>query len=70
LFNAGILAISTVGDPGAQGAGVIGIHGMGVNTPNAALVAAATVGFANDEHMANGKIFTIGILSIILASGI
>jgi hypothetical protein len=70
LFNAGILSSITVALPGAQGATVIGIHGMGVSTPNAAVVAALTAGFAIEEHMANGGIFTIGILSIIFAAGI
>lgn len=46
LFNAGILAMSTVGEPGAQGVDVTGIQGMGVNTPIAAEVADATWGLA------------------------
>jgi hypothetical protein len=61
LFKAGILAINTVGAPGTQGAIVIGIHGMGVKTPNAAAVAAATMGFAGELQTPNGIIFTIGI---------
>lgn len=61
LFNVGIFANITVGDPGTQGAGVTGIQGIGVNTPNAAAVAAATVGLANEVHMANGKILTMGM---------
>ena len=55
-----MLPISTVGEPGAHGADVAGIHGMGVNTPRAAAVALATVGLARDEHMPNGRIFTKG----------
>jgi len=47
-----------------------GIQGMGVNTPEAAAVADATVGFAKDEHMPKGIIFTIGLLSKMLASGV
>jgi hypothetical protein len=70
LFSAGILPIITVALPGTQGATVMGIQGIGVSTPKAAVVAAATVGLAKDEHMANGMIFTMGILSIMLASGI
>lgn len=70
LFNAGILAIITVGEPGVQGAAVTGIQGMGVNTPKAAAVAEATVGLANDMHMAKGMMLTIGMLSMMLASGI
>ena len=46
------------------------MHGMGVNTPIAAAVAAATVGFAGELHTPNGRIFTIGALSIIFASGV
>src|SRR6185436_1869208 len=65
-----MLAIKTVGAPGAHGAGITGTHGIGVNAPNAAAVAAATVGFAIDEHMPNGMMFTIGLLSMMLASGV
>ena len=70
LLSAGLFAISTVGLPGIQGADVTGIHGHGVSTPAAAEVAAATVGFERDVHIPKGIIFTIGLLSIILASGI
>lgn len=68
LLSAGILAINTVGAPGAHGAAVAGMHGMGVSTPKAAAVAAATVGFAGLVHMANGRMFTIGLLSMMLAA--
>lgn len=70
LFKAGRFAKSTVGEPGAHGAGVTGTHGMGVNTPSAAAVAEATVGFANELHIPKGSIFTIETLSMILAAGI
>lgn len=66
---AGILAISTLGLPGVQGAGVTGIQGMGVSTPSAAVVAAATAGFAKELHIPKGKILTKGLLSIIFAAG-
>jgi hypothetical protein len=46
------------------------MQGMGVKTPIAAEVAAATVGFAIDIHIPNGRMFTIGTWSIMLASGI
>jgi hypothetical protein len=36
------------------------MHGIGVNTPMAAAVAAATAGFAGDMHMPNGVMFAIG----------
>jgi len=70
LFKAGKLAIITVAEPGAQGAGITGKQGIGVSTPNAAVVAAATVGLAGDLHIPKGGIFTIGILSIISAAGV
>ena len=66
-LSAGIFAIITVGEPGTHGATVTGTQGMGVNTPNAAAVAEATVGLAGDEHIAKGKMLTIGLLSNILA---
>jgi hypothetical protein len=46
-----------------------GKHGIGVNTPIAAADAAATIGFAIDEHMPNGGMFMLGLLSIIFAAG-
>src|SRR5579871_2013392 len=70
LSSAGMLPISTVGAPGTQGAGVAGTQGIGVNTPRAAAVAAATVGFAGDEHMPKGMILTSGLLSMMFASGV
>jgi hypothetical protein len=60
LLSAGIFPISTVGEPGAQGAGITGMHGIGVSTPSAAEVAAATAGFARDMHIPNGGMFTMG----------
>jgi hypothetical protein len=41
---------------------------MGVSTPKAAAVAAATVGFAMELHTPNGGIFAIGAKSIIDAA--
>jgi hypothetical protein len=46
-----------------------GMHGIGVSTPNAAAVAAATVGFDGPMHMPNGGIFTMGAESMIVAAG-
>jgi len=60
LSRVGMLASITVGAPGVQGATVTGMQGMGVSTPNAAVVAAATAGLAGDMHIPNGMIFTIG----------
>jgi hypothetical protein len=65
-----MFATITVGEPGAHGAGVTGMHGIGVNTPSAADVAAATVGFAIELHIAKGIMFAFGILSIMLAIGV
>ena len=69
LFRAGFPAISTVGLPGAHGAEIAGTQGQGVRTPRAAAVAEATVGFARDVHIQNGRIFVNGLLSIIFAIG-
>src|SRR5271156_1617247 len=68
LFNAGMPPIMTVGDPGAQGV-VTGTHGIGVSTPSAAAVAAATAGLASEVHMPNGGMFTIGLKSMMFAAG-
>jgi hypothetical protein len=70
LFRAGIFATNTVGDPGTQGAAVTGMQGIGVSTPSAAAVAAATIGLAGELHIPKGIILTIGLLSIMLAIGI
>lgn len=51
---------STVGAPGIQGLIVFGIHGCGVRTPQAAAVAAATIGLAILAHIPKGAIFTKG----------
>ena len=60
LLSAGIISTSTVGEPGAHGVTVAGMHGMGVSTPRAAEVADATEGLARLEHMPKGRIFTMG----------
>jgi hypothetical protein len=70
LLSAGWLPIITVGFPGIQGLGVLGMHGMGVSAPMAAEVAAATTGLASDWHNPNGRMFTIGLLSIMFAWGL
>jgi hypothetical protein len=70
LLSAGWLPTSTVGDPTTHGAAVAGTQGIGVKTPSAAAVAAATVGFASDEHMPNGRILTNGLLSMMFAAGV
>jgi predicted DNA repair protein MutK len=68
LFKAGMAPIMTVAEPGVHGA-VTGMQGMGVRTPRAAAVAAATVGLATDMHMPKGGMFTIGAQSMIVAAG-
>lgn len=65
-----MLPIRTVGAPGTHGAGITGTQGIGVNAPNAAAVADATAGFAIDEHMPKGMMFTIGLLSMMVAAGV
>lgn len=54
---------------GSQGAGTTGTQGIGVSTPRAAAVAAATIGLANDWHMPNGAMFTPGATSVMVATG-
>jgi hypothetical protein len=58
-----------VGEPGAHGALVAGIQGIGVSAPMAAAVAAATIGFAMELHIPNGGMFNIGTWSMMLAEG-
>jgi hypothetical protein len=60
LSSAGWPPTRTVGAPGTHGANVIGMQACGVNTPSAALVAAATSGLARLTHMPNGAILTNG----------
>jgi hypothetical protein len=67
--SAGCPPICTVKEPGDQGAAVLGIQGIGVSTPKAAAVAAATVGLERELHIPNGKIFTRGLLFIMFAIG-
>jgi hypothetical protein len=69
LSSAGKLLIVTVGAPGTQGEAVTGMHGMGVSTPSAAAVAAATSGLARLMHIPKGGIFAIGAKSMIVAAG-
>lgn len=69
LSTIGSDPLRTVGTPGTQGATVTGTQGIGVNTPRAAAVAAATVGLETLVHMPNGGTFTIGALCMMLAEG-
>ncbi len=56
----GQFPIVTVGDPGIQGAEVTGIHGCGVNTPMAAAVALATIGFVMLLHIPKDRMLAMG----------
>jgi hypothetical protein len=46
------------------------MHGIGVKTPSAAAVAAATAGLAGDEHIPKVARLTIGLLSRMVAAGV
>jgi|TARA_B110000967_G_scaffold194808_1_gene223698 hypothetical protein len=69
-LSAGVLPSRTVGEPGSQGELVAGMQGMGVSTPRAAAVAAATIGLAGDVHTPKGRTLTKGMWSMIVAAGI
>jgi len=69
-FSAGMLAMGTVGEPGAHGAAVTGTHGTGVGTPRAADVAAIKAGFVGALHIPKGGIFTTGLKSMMFAAGL
>ena len=61
LPRAGAFASRKVGGPpGIQGAMVTGWQGMGVSTPSAVAVAAATCGLARLMHMPKGGMLTKG----------
>src|SRR3954468_20627869 len=67
--SAGLPPIMVRGAAGIQVPAIAGTHGIGVSTPSAAAVAAATVGLAMEEHMPNGGMLTIGAMSAIAAAG-
>ena len=69
LSSVGFPPRVTVAAPGTHGDVVTGMQGIGVSTPSAAAVAAATDGFAGDMHMPNDMMFTIGTWSMMFASG-
>jgi hypothetical protein len=70
LVSAGMLDMSTLGLPGIQGPAGIGVHGIGVSTPSAAAVAAATIGFEGMLHIPKGGTFTKGAMSMMVAPGV
>ena len=59
----------TLGFVGIHGETIIGMQGIGISTPKAAAVAAATAGFVMVIHIPKGLIFTNGIKSLIVATG-
>jgi hypothetical protein len=70
LSSAGKFVISTVGAPGTHGAGKTGTQGIGVSTPSAAAVAAATVGLLGELHTPKGGTFSMGTWSMIVPATI
>ena len=68
--NAFCSAISAPEAPGDQGAFTTGMQGIGVSTPIAAEVAAATCGFAWVLHIPKGAMLSIGMLSITVAGSV
>ena len=64
--SAGMLAIITVGIPGAHGAGIRGWQAAGAKTTGGGRM---VCGLATDMHMPKGMILTIGLLSMMLAAG-
>lgn len=70
LFSAGLPPTVTVGEPGTHGAATTGRHGIGVSTPSAATVAAATVGLAMLMHAPKGTMLTSGTLSMMVPTGV
>ena len=69
LVSAGAGPDMTVGEPGAHGATVTGMHGIGISAPKAAAVAAATNGFAMLMHIPKPVMLRKGLLSRMLATG-
>src|SRR5579859_4913985 len=55
------------GSGGSHGSAVAGTHGAGVNTPDAAEVAAMTAGFEGELHIPNDAMFVSGTKSLIVA---
>lgn len=67
--TAGMLLTVTVATGGTHGAMVIGIQGIGVKTPKAAAVAAATIGLDGVMHITKGVKLAMGILSFMVLAG-
>jgi hypothetical protein len=67
--TAGVPPIKVVAVGGCQGPAGTGTQGIGVKTPNAAAVAATTVGLERLVHIPNGGMFSSGTISSIVAAG-
>lgn len=70
IVSAGVPATTVRSAPGTHVPTTAGTHGMGVNTPSAAVVAAATMGLARLIHIPNGGTFSIGTVSVVTAAGL
>src|SRR3954452_10930016 len=68
--SAGLPPIMVVGALGVQVPAMSGTHGIGVSTPSAAAVAAATVGLATLEHIPSGGMVPSGAMSVMAAAGL
>lgn len=69
MSSAGAPLSTAFGVPGTQGPAGTGTHGMGVSTPRAAAVAAATAGLASEVQAPNGQTLTIGAWSMMFPAG-
>src|SRR5215510_2844026 len=69
LVSAGRPPMRTLGLPGVQVPAGTGTHGIGVSTPTAAAVAAATAGLDGSWQVPNGGMLAIGAMSAMLAAG-
>ncbi len=67
--TAGVPPIKVVALGGSQGPAGTGTQGIGVKTPRAAAVAAATVGLERLVHIPNGGMLSSGTISSIVAAG-
>jgi hypothetical protein len=68
--TAGVPPINVVAVGGSHGPVGTGTHGIGVSTPRAAAVAAATVGLDRLVHIPKGGMLTNGTMSSIVAAGL
>jgi hypothetical protein len=66
--NAGAPPACIFGEPPFHGKVVTGMQGMGVSTPKAAAVAAATCGLAGDAQTPKGEMLTSGAMSYTFAA--